>query len=224
MTDGLNFLIDNIVHLGYLLQLSALMASDVLLLRLLLAVAQTVVATYAISRGVHAIAGWNAVLVGVNIYWVFRILRERRAVSIPSELIEIYEQHFAALSAGEFLRFWAMGEKPAQLPEALTYEGEVPEALYWLADGSIQLDKQGQPPRTLQTPCFVGEMSVLTNRSANATVTASEDVSRCYRWPRSALDKMRLNQPVVWSRLQSAMGLDLVRKIQREEARYSAAH
>ncbi|MGJ8668205.1 MAG: cyclic nucleotide-binding domain-containing protein [Oceanococcus sp.] len=224
MQASLNFLIENIVHLGYLLQLSALMASDVLMLRIMLAIAQAVVASYAFSRGVHAIAGWNLVLIGINSYWVVRILRERRAVTIPAELQDIYQQHFAALSAGDFLRFWATAEPPGPLPKALTQEGEVPKALYWLADGSIQLSKQGQQERPLQTPGFVGEMSVLTNRSANATVSPGEDVSQWFCWTRETLDKMRATQPVVWSRLQSAMGLDLVRKIQREEARYSASH
>lgn len=224
MPHGLDFLLNNIVHLGYTLQLAALLASDVLLLRVLLAIAQCVVALYAASRGVQAIAGWNVVLIGINLYWIVRILRERRAVTIPEELQAIYREHFAALNEGEFLRFWAAADEPGSLSDALTEEGQVPDALYWLPAGSVVMRKQNQPERELQAPCFVGEMSVLTNRPANATVSPGQDVSNVHRWSRASLDKLKATQPVVWSRLQSVLGLDVVRKIQREEARYSSAH
>ncbi len=215
-------LLSYLVHLGYLLQLVALLARDVLWLRALLAVAQSVVAVYAISRGVVAIAGWNLVLVAINSFWVLRILRERRAVAIPEALRAVYEAHFAALRAGEFLRFWEMAEVRQAHALELTREGTRPEALYWLSSGSLTMEKWGHPPRRVQTPCFVGEMSMLTGRPASATVRLVGD-GELRTWPRQVLERIQRQQPVLWARVQSVLGLDVVCKIQREEARYGLA-
>lgn len=212
-------LLGYLVHLGYLLQLVALLARDVLWLRALLALAQSVVAVYAISRGVVAIAGWNLVLVAINSFWVVRILRERRAVTIPQNLRALYEAHFAALRAGEFLRFWALAEVRTVQAAELTREGQVPEALYWLGQGHLTMEKWGQPPRRVQAPCFVGEMSLLTARPASATVRLVGQ-GELRAWPRPVLERLQRQQPVLWARVQSVLGLDLVYKIQREEARY----
>ena len=215
-------LLSYLVHLGYLLQLVALLARDVLWLRGLLALAQSVVAVYAISRGVVAIAGWNLVLVAINSFWVLRILRERRAVTIPASLQDIYQAHFAALRASEFLRFWNLAEVRQAHALELTREGCVPEALYWLSNGNLSMEKWGHPPRRVQTPCFVGEMSMLTGRPASATVRLTGD-GELRAWPRPVLERMQRQQPVLWARVQSVLGLDVVYKIQREEARYGLA-
>lgn len=215
-------LLGYLVHLGYLLQLVALLARDVLWLRALLAVAQSVVAVYAISRGVMAIAGWNLVLVSINTYWVVRILRERRAVAIPEALRQTYEAHFAALRAGEFLRFWELAEVRQVHAAELTREGQTPDALYWLSSGGLIMEKWGQPQRRVQAPCFVGEMSLLTGRAASATVRLVGD-AELRAWPRAVLERLQRQQPMLWARVQSVLGLDLVYKIQREEARYLPA-
>lgn len=222
MSLNWDFLLANVVHLGYILQLSALMVRDVLLLRVLLMIAQLVVAFYTANRGVYAVACWNLVLVCVNLYWIVRILRERRAVTVPEALKEIYQQHFAALSEGEFLRFWGSAENRDMSPTAaLTSQGQVPTELYWLAQGSVSLHKDGLLDRHLQAPCFVGEMSLMTNRPASASVTLDSAPAGVQVWSRATLDSLKQTQPVAWARVQSVLGLDLVRKIQHEESRYS---
>lgn len=218
LDPGLTLLLNNMVHLGYTLQMLALIARDVLLLRVLLATAQCVVASFAAYRGVYEIAGWNVVLIGVNLYWIIRILRERRAVTVPEELAALYQRYFSALSAGEFLRLWALSERQDVESGELTREAEVPDRLYWLREGSAEVLHAGRRARRIEAPCFVGEMSLLTGRPATATVRIDQPVSMQV-WSRRDLAALMQAQPGVWARVQSVLGLDLVFKIQREEAR-----
>lgn len=86
-----------LVHVGYILMLCALV------------VAQTILGVYAWSVGIQAIAAWNVLFVLINLTWVVKILRERRAVAVPDDLRPLYDEHFFALSPAEFLRWPAAG-------------------------------------------------------------------------------------------------------------------
>src|SRR5258708_29896729 len=101
----------NLVHIGYVLMLCALIARDILWLRALLVVAQSNLCLYALFQNLSGMAFWNALFVVINVAWVLRILHERRAVSLPLELRELHSQHFGSLSAGEFLRLWEWGDE-----------------------------------------------------------------------------------------------------------------
>src|SRR5579885_3709377 len=127
----LAYLRDDLVHVGYTLTLLALLARDVLWLRLLLAAAQANLSIYSYYRGIESIALWNVVFVGINLLWAVRILRERRAVDLPGELAEIHRRSFMPLSAAEFLRLWSQGERRLVRDQPLTQRGMSVEALYF---------------------------------------------------------------------------------------------
>jgi CRP-like cAMP-binding protein len=67
---------------------------------------------------------------------------------------------------------------------------------------------------TLSTGHFVGEMSLITGRPATADVVAVGEVD-VMRWPIQDLKALRERDPALWTRIQSAVGQDLVVKIQR---------
>jgi hypothetical protein len=115
-----------IVHTGYALMLLALVARDVLWLRALLIGAQSLIATYAWLAGVPAIAAWNVLFVVLNTVRVTAIIRERRAVSLPPDLVEVYDRHFAALTPPEFLRWWQQGHREALENVRLARQNETP--------------------------------------------------------------------------------------------------
>ena len=74
-----------LVHFGYLLMLAGLVARDILVLRCLLLGAQIILAFYAVSIAVPAIAAWNVVFATINVVWIGLIVRERRATQVPVE-------------------------------------------------------------------------------------------------------------------------------------------
>jgi CRP-like cAMP-binding protein len=210
-------LVPYLVHIGYSLMLLALLARDVLWLRLLLVVAQVNLSTYSYVRGIDSIAAWNAAFVLINSVWVIRILRERRAVRLPEELAAIHQLHFAALSAPEFLRLWNLGERRTLIPaEALTRQGEAASALYFLLRGTVSVRRAGRELARLGAGDFVAEMSLLTGAVATADAWTYDEVELIC-WQAERLRPLRGNAGL-WARIQSVLGYVLVAKIQRASA------
>ncbi|MDR3415643.1 MAG: cyclic nucleotide-binding domain-containing protein [Nevskia sp.] len=206
-------LIPNLVHIGYSLMLIALLARDVLWLRLILVFAQTNLSLYSYFRGIDSIAAWNAAFVVINTVWVIRILRERRAVQLPPELAALHDRYFAALSPPEFLRLWGLGERQILSGTALTRQGQATPALYFLLRGAVVVRQQNRELARLGAGDFVAEMSLLTGATATADAETDGEVE-LMRWPSDKLRQLRRNA-TLWTKIQSVLGHDLVVKIQR---------
>ena len=207
-------IVQALVHVGYALMLCALLARDILWLRLLLVGAQSLIAAYALAHEVVAIGAWNALFVLINSVWVVLILRERRAVRLPDEMRALHERYFAALTPPEFLRLWGWAREESCDAAVLTRDGERPRALYFLLEGSVSVRKNDQELARLGRGAFVGEMSLLTGGVATAdSVALGRVVARI--WPVSRLQMLRTRDPGLWTRVQSVLGRDIVEKIQR---------
>jgi CRP-like cAMP-binding protein len=203
-------------NVGYGLMFVGFFARDVLWLRGVLATGQAIVAFYTWRNGVHVVSAWNVAFMLINAVMAVQILNERRAVSLPEDLRTIYEQHFAALTPPEFLRWWRQGHREQVSRGALTRTGVRPEALTFVVTGAALVRRQGRDVATLASGDFVGEMSLITGRPANADVdiVATSDI---VRWSRDELETLRERSPVLWTKIQSVIGLDLVQKVRRAE-------
>ena len=207
-----------LVHFGYVLMLCGFLARDILILRSVLVAGQAVIAIYAAQIGVLSIAGWNTLFASINTVWVVIILRERRRVQIPHEWQPIYRAHFAAMTPREFLAWWRLGQWDALRDTPLTREGSSPALLYFILDGTVEVRRGKTSIAQLTRGSFVGEMSLITGRPANADADAVGEV-HVQQWTRVDLDALRAADLVLWSKVQSALGADLVEKIQRGDAK-----
>lgn len=207
-----------LLNFGYILMLSALVMRDVLWLRLTMVLAQSVLGLYAWSLGLTNNVAWNAVFVTINVGWAVRILRERRAVALPDPLRLLHRRHFSALPPGEFLRWWRLGHRETLHAGRMTTNGVFPESLYFVLSGIARVSRDGAQVTDLEAGHFVAEMSLITGRPANADVVA-EGTIEVMRWEVTDLKALREREPAMWARVQSAIGQDLVAKIQRAERR-----
>jgi hypothetical protein len=205
-----------IVHVGYVLMFCAFLARDVLWLRGLLVIAQTMIVIYAARVGVPSIAAWNVVFAAINATWAVLILRERRAVTLPAELQPLHARHFAALTPPEFLRFWKQGRRDVVADQRIVHAGGYPDALFFLLAGTARVSRNGSSITDLPAGFFVAEMSLLTGNPANADVDAVGSVE-VMRWNVTDLRALQRNA-ALWTKVQSVIGHDLVQKIQRSEA------
>jgi len=207
-----------LVHFAYVLMFGAFVARDILWLRGLLACAQVSLGTYALVIHVPPIAGWNFLFMCINVGWIVKILRERRAVTLPADLAPWHRQCFSPLTAGEFLRLWQRGRRE-WLPDGtrLAADGQPPDALYFLLAGTARVLRDGHFVCDLVPGQMVGEMSVITGEPANADVWTKGD-TEVISWPMADVIDLRESQPAVWGRFQSVIGRDLVEKVIRGEA------
>jgi hypothetical protein len=207
-----------LVHAGYALMLCALLARDMLWLRGVLVGAQGLLAVYAWRIGVPSIAVWNVLFTVINGTWAAIIFNERRAVNLPPDLEPLYTRHFAALTPPEFIRLWRRGRREVVRDCRLARSGEYPEALYFLMSGTVRVSRNDSTITELSAGYFVAEMSLLTGRPATADVDAVGTVD-AMSWPTAELGALRAQNPILWTKIQSVIGHDLVEKIQRAEAR-----
>lgn len=207
-----------LLNLGYILMLSALVMRDVLWLRMTMVLAQTALALYGWSLGLTNNVAWNALFIAINVAWTIRILRERRAVALPGDLRLLHRRHFSALRPGEFLRWWRLGHRETLHAGRMTTHGAFPESLYFILSGTVRVSRDGAHVTDLAAGHFVAEMSLITGRPANADVVA-EGTIEVMRWTTTDLKELREREPEMWARVQSAIGQDLVAKIQRAERR-----
>jgi hypothetical protein len=210
----LGFHPDWFVHSGYLLMLAALLARDILWLRGLLVCAQSNLALYAWTHGLPGMTFWNALFVLINTLWVLRILQQRRAIRLPPALAAIQLRHFAALSSQEFMAFWCTGNTRRGHDQRLLEEGVHPAELLFLVQGEARVLSRGRAVARLPAGSFVGEMSLLTGEPTTAAVDAV-GAFELQAWPVAGLQEIRLRQPLLWTRLQSALGHDLIEKLKR---------
>lgn len=205
-----------LANVAYGLMLCAFVMRDMLRLRTLLLVAQTLVVIYAWQAGVPVISAWNIVYVSINAFMVVQILRERRAVVLPAELVPLYDRHFAALSPPEFLRWWRQGRTETLEGASLARVGVRPDALYFILAGTVRVSRGAQTVAEVPAGFFIAEMSLLTGCPANADVDTVGRVD-VIRWATGDLDALRGRNPALWTKIQSVIGLDLVAKVRREE-------
>jgi CRP-like cAMP-binding protein len=175
-------------------------------------------APFAWLMGVPAITAWNTLFVVINLVWVVKILHERRAVRLPADLAALYERHFNAFSRVEFLRWWQSGHRGRLRDRQLTWNGQRPEALFFLLGGTARVSRFGETVIDLAPGQFVAEMSLITGEPANADVVTLGEADVIW-WPVADLRVVQAGQPALWARLQSAIGRDLVEKIRRGETR-----
>ncbi|WP_348674640.1 cyclic nucleotide-binding domain-containing protein [uncultured Abyssibacter sp.] len=206
-----------LVNLGYGLMLLALLARDILWLRLILILAQSCLCSYALHSGATNVAAWNGLFVAINIVQVIRILLERRAVQLPDGLDRIYALNFSVMTVPEFLGLWRRADAVSDFTGELLAQGALNDRLIVMTEGEVRVVVHGHEVARLGPGQLVAEMSFLTDEPTSAAVVADAPVSYRY-WTRSALERTRIRKPALWSKLQAAIGRDLVRKIRHADS------
>ncbi|MGH8528568.1 MAG: cyclic nucleotide-binding domain-containing protein [Nevskiales bacterium] len=209
-----------VANVGYFLMLLAFLARDVLWLRLLLVFGQGSVVVYAVMVDALPVAYWNALFTLINAGQLMLVVRERRGVKIPADLLEFYDRTFAAFTPNEFLRVWRSGTVEEKHNLLLMQEGETPGRLLFLIAGEVLIEKRGQCLARLGRGCFLGEMSLLTGGRASADARAPGMISYI-AWDTRQLREWRERQPALWIKFQSVLGKDLVDKIRNASASVS---
>ena len=94
--------------------------------------------------------------------------------------------------------------------------GSTPDALYFLLAGEAAVRVGGRELARLAPGNFVAEMSLLTGELTTADVYAI-GVVEYMTWPAATLARLRSRSPMLWSKVQSVLGHDMVEKIKRSQ-------
>ncbi|MEM1375665.1 MAG: cyclic nucleotide-binding domain-containing protein [Pseudomonadota bacterium] len=158
-----------------------------------------------------AIAG-SALIALSSAQGVMRLWISRRAWSVPRGARHIY-QRIGQIEPGLFRQLYRASEKlEAEGDIVLTRQGEPVEKLWYLVDGTMRIERCGQPSVEIRQSGFVGEIAWLTRGNATATVTA-QGGAQVLSWPTKALRRATRKSVRLELALDSLIAQDLARKL-----------
>ena len=202
--------IEFLLLLSFALKLLGFLTTDVMLLRVL--VSAGFAANILFYFGATELPFWsgvvtNSVLVAGNVFMIALLVYERSAWRMTK-----HERQFAellpALLPGQLRWLLARGQED-HLREAkeLTREGVIPDRLYFLREGRVTLDKQGQTA-IFDGPAFVGELGFLASSEASATVVAQPG-AHLVSWEAAALHKSLNRRRELSNALRAELSRDI---------------
>jgi hypothetical protein len=206
---------DVLIHAANVLFLLSYSVRDILLLRVLTVVAIVSLLPYYAANELYPPIWWNSVFIAINLYQVYRLLLERRPVTLSLEEQRLYRLGFHRLSPRDFLRLlqqarWESCEGEAVLVE----QGATLDRLTVLAAGAARVEVGGRTVSGLGPGHFVGEMSYISGEPACARVVADAG-SRYVHWARTNLERLLGDRPDLRATLQGIIGTDLASKLRR---------
>jgi Cyclic nucleotide-binding domain len=213
-----NHLLDlqNLVHLGALLYLVCFMFRNQLVLRLLAVAGDICYSAYffvAADRPLWSAMTWSLLNVAVNLFMIALILREARMSDLADHELNLF-RNLRGLSPGQFRKLMKVGQwHNAEIREQLTEEGKMPDRLYYVLEGQVQLRKSGREI-PVEPSLFIGELAYLRGKPATATVHV-EPKSVYVSWSHQNLNDLFSRSEEMRSAMAMLLNNDLAEKVAR---------
>ena len=203
---------DILINIGYILMLGAFVVYDILWLRSILISAQLCLLSYGIFADNYAVIFWNALFVVINTIQVIYLIRQRRPIDLPTDLLDLYENYFKDMRRREFLYFWNMGAINKVNDTLLIKHGEHQKEVSLILSGLVEVKKNNVKIAELTRGSFIAEMSFLTGKPASADVYANGTV-RYISWNQKKLKDCEKLKPQLLIKIQNILGKDLAEKV-----------
>ena len=201
-----------IQHLGYIFTFLAISIKDVLWLRIVLAIAQTLLGIYQWMENRIDVVVWNSIFTIINCYHIYRIKDERTPIKIPDEIKDIYKNMFKNFTTKEFINFWNLGDYKIIKNSQIVFEGKKQEHLLLILSGEASVIKENKVINTLGRGKFVGEMSLITNEPASADIISKNEI-KYIMWDQQMLKHFEQTNKDLWIKLHNILSKDLIDKI-----------
>lgn len=203
-------------HLANLLILVSFSVRSVLGLRALNVVAGCFFIGYFLTMPTPgwAFIGWNVVFSSINIWHIRRIILERRPPVLSAEEQALYQAVFSELAPQGFRRLLDLGQwQDGVPPEVLIPSNTVPERMWVVAHGRLEVRREGLCVRCLEAGDFVGDTHFFTELPVDTEVVVSDQL-RMIGWSCSELRRFVEDSGVDGAMLQKLLGQGLVRKME----------
>lgn len=213
--------IDLLAHAANVLYLFAFMVRDILWLRILAVVTAACLIPYFYFRPEPLMASiyWNLGFTALNIYWICRLLLERRPVKLSPAEQKLCELVFRTMTPREMIKLLKLATwESAEAGECFVERGKPLNRLIVVYSGKACAEVDGRRVTELQPGHFIGSISYVTEEAAPANVVAI-DPTRYVCWPKSKLKDFMNKNPDLHSALKTMLAIDLTRWLQATWAR-----
>jgi hypothetical protein len=217
----MSFPLDLLIHAANVLYLFAFMVRDTLWFRILAVVAAACLVSYFYFRRDPLMVPiyWNLVFTAVNIYWIGRLLLERRPLKLSAAEQRLCELVFRTMTPREMITLLKLATwESAKAGECFVERDKPLKRLMVIYSGRACAEVDGRNMTELQPGRFIGSISYVTEETAPANVVALEP-TRYVSWPKSKLKDFMTKNPDLHSALKSTLAVDLTRWLQATWAR-----
>jgi CRP-like cAMP-binding protein len=217
----MSFPLDLLIHAANVLYLIAFMVRDSLWFRILAVVAAACLISYFFFRPDPLMAPiyWNLVFTAVNIYWIGRLLQERRPLTLSAAEQRLCELVFRTMTPREMTTLLKLATwESAETDECFVERNKPLNRLMVIYSGRACAEVDGRRVTELEPGHFIGSISYVTEEMAPANVVAIEP-TRYVSWPKSKLKDFMSKNPDLHSALTSTLAVDLARWLQATWAR-----
>ena len=202
-----NFLVD-LANLTYVISYSV---RDVLWLRVFAVIGGIILIPYYYLQPTPLMVSlyWGLGFIALNLFWVVRLLLERRPVKLSEEEQRLYQLVFRTLTPREMLQLLKLAKwEDKDTGETLEKEGEAHDRLSVIVSGRAAIHSRGRQVSEVGAGNFIGKFTFMTDEIAPVTATAVEPIRRV-SWHKEELKKFLKDKAELLSALELILGLDL---------------
>lgn len=197
----------------------AYLLRSILWLRILLACAAIIYIVSGINLGITSMIGWNAAYLAINLFHIGLLMLDKITITLPRETVRLYHKYFSTLSTREFKKLIMSNGFSIFQDQNIIDQSEVPDRLYILLRGNIDIIKNNEIIASLKAGDFIGEMSFLSKEPASANAYANNFV-QCAYWTHDDLDRLKHKNLDAYDKFIAIIGRDLVRKLNYKNDRH----
>jgi len=149
----------------------------------------------------------------LNIFWIVRLLLERRPVQLSAEERQLCELVFRLVSPREMISLLKIGIwKTAEANERLISGGSELDKLMLIQSGQACLMVDGVKTQIIDPGQFMGSISFVTDEISPADFVTLEP-TRYIQWDKSSLKKYLTKNPELHAAIQATLSMDLTEKL-----------
>ncbi|MGH6886210.1 MAG: cyclic nucleotide-binding domain-containing protein, partial [Geminicoccales bacterium] len=162
---------------------------------------------------------WNLAFAALNLYWIARLLLERRPVKLSAEEERLCELVFHTMKPREMIKILKLASwYTAETGERLVERGRPLDRLMIVYSGKACVVVNGRHVTELQPGQFVGSITYVIEETAPADVMALEP-TRYVSWPKAGLKDFMKKNPDLHAALETTLAIDLAKWLQATWAR-----
>ena len=201
-------------HLSYVLLVVSMMMRDISALRLFVIASALAGIAYDLFWLRNPVGVfWEGLLLLVNVVQLYLLWRRDRSASFSKEEEQFISTRLKGLSPGRCRDFFDLGRwETLSAGSVLTRQNEQPEFLTYLSQGVASIMVDDREVATVQEGHYIGEMSLLGDGNASATVVVTEP-ARVWRIEPEKIERLKQERPNIANALQAGIAVDMRRKI-----------
>ncbi len=164
---------------------------------------------------------WDVVFTAINIFWIIKLMLERRPVQFTDEERRLYRIALRNMTEHDAFKLFRCGTwTTAPTGTDLLAQGKAEESLSLIVQRNVSVIDDGTVVDALGEGRFLGATGFLskgTDRASPVTVTATEP-TRTVAWPFGVLEAQFAADAALEIALEASLGLDLLHFVKSARA------